>query len=161
MKVVLRHYASYGLWANTCIVERLQQEPDAVLDAPVATSFPSLRSTLLHIRDAENTWWGRITGNATSWPAETDAALHTVLLHAKRFSDAVMECEDSLLEEMRQYKDLHGNTHAQPAWQMAMHCINHSTQHRGQLITMMRSLGLKDIPANDMVVFQRLNSGPK
>jgi uncharacterized damage-inducible protein DinB len=39
---------------------------------------------------------------------------------------------------------------------MLLHCFNHSTQHRGQVITMMRTVGLVDIPANDLVVFQRL-----
>jgi uncharacterized damage-inducible protein DinB len=53
------------------------------------------------------------------------------------------------------YKDLKGNEYRQPAWQLLMHCFNHGTQHRAQLITMMRTLGSKEIPANDMVVYQR------
>jgi uncharacterized damage-inducible protein DinB len=36
-----------------------------------------------------------------------------------------------------------------------LHCFNHSTQHRGQLITMMRTLGLDRIPATDLIVYQR------
>jgi uncharacterized damage-inducible protein DinB len=43
----------------------------------------------------------------------------------------------------------------QPAWQLILHCLNHSTQHRGQLISQMRALGMEDIPANDLVVYQR------
>ena len=156
MKALLHQYAAYGLWADTRFVERLQQEPDAVLDAVVPSSFPSLRATLLHIRNAEHTWWGRITGNGTNWPAETDGSLNTVLVHSKRFSETVLQMEEDMFHEMRQYNDLHGNIHEQPVWQMVLHCVNHSTQHRGQLITMMRFLGLKDIPSNDLVVFQRL-----
>lgn len=156
MKALIQHYVAYGLWADTRFVERLQQEQDAVLDEPVPSSFPSLRATLLHIRNAEHTWWGRITGNATKWPVEADNSLRTVLVHSTRFSETVMQFEEGRFQKMRQYKDLHGNTHEQPVWQMVLHCVNHSTQHRGQLITMMRFLGLKDIPANDLVVFQRL-----
>lgn len=156
MKALLHHYASYGLWANTRFVERLQRESDAVLDAQVPSSFPSLRATLLHIRNAEHTWWGRITGNSTNWPAEEDGSLQTVLVHAERFSTTVRQYDEDVLHEMRSYQDLHGNQHQQPLWQMVLHCVNHGTQHRGQLITMMRVLGLGDIPANDLVVFQRL-----
>lgn len=155
MKALLHQYAAYGSWANERFVERLQQEPEAVLDAMVPSSFPSLRATLLHIRNAEHTWWGRITGNATAWPAEADSSLCTVLVHSKRFSETVQQLDQEVLHEMRHYKDLRGNANGQPLWQLVLHCVNHSTQHRGQLITMMHFLGLKDIPANDLVVFQR------
>ena len=40
---LIKHYADYDQWANTRLVERLQREADAVLDAPVKSSFPSLR----------------------------------------------------------------------------------------------------------------------
>jgi len=155
MKTLLDHYTDYGLWANKRFVERLLQEPEEVLDRPVPSSFPSLRATLLHIRDAEHTWWGRLTGNPTQWPAEADGAIDTVLLHGQRLRDHIVACAEEELCNQRIYSDLRGNEHRQPAWQMIMHCLNHSTQHRGQLITMMRVLGLKDIPANDLVAFQR------
>ena len=155
MKALLDHYVAYGLWADTRFVERLQHEWDVVLDAVVPSSFPSLRATLLHIRNAEHAWWGRITKQASNWPAEEDGSLSTVLAHSKGFSGAVLQMDEGMLHEMRQYQDLRGNTHEQPVWQMVLHCVNHSTQHRGQLITMMRFLGLKDIPTNDLVVFQR------
>ena len=34
-----------------------------------------------------------------------------------------------------------------PHWQMIMHCMNHSTYHRGQIITMLRELRIATIPA--------------
>jgi uncharacterized damage-inducible protein DinB len=48
--------------------------------------------------------------------------------------------------------------HRQQRWQILMHCFNHSSYHRGQLVTMMRQLDLTDIPAMDLVVFQRLQA---
>jgi uncharacterized damage-inducible protein DinB len=159
MTTTLHHFAAYGLWANTRFVERLDTVPDATLDAPVASSFPSLRATLLHIRDAEHTWWGRLTGERTNWPAEAERSVRTLLPHAQRFHDLVRSMDEAALRATRTYHDLRGNAHTQPAWMMVMHCINHGTQHRGQLITMMRSLGLDGIPANDMVVFQRALGG--
>jgi uncharacterized damage-inducible protein DinB len=33
------------------------------------------------------------------------------------------------------------------------HIFNHSTYHRGQLVTMLRQLGSKDIPATDFIAF--------
>ena len=156
---MIRHYADYGLWANTRFVERLQVEPDDVLDRPAGGSFPTLRATLLHIRDAENTWWGRLTGTPTSWPAVPETSLDSVMPVCIRFHALVTRLEEIALRSMGCYADLKGRTHQQPAWQMVLHCINHGTQHRGQLITQMRLLGLNDVPANDLVVYQRSLQG--
>ena len=156
MKELLDHYARYDHWANTRFVERLQHEPDEVLDRPVSSSFPSLRSTLLHIRDAENVWWGRLSGERTQWPAEASTEIATLLPYSERLKACVEHADEGELKRVAEYPDLRGNLHRQPVWQMLLHCFNHSTQHRGQVITLMRTLGLDNIPANDLVVFQRL-----
>jgi uncharacterized damage-inducible protein DinB len=155
MKQLLEQFADYDLWANTRFVERLQRESDAVLDRPVPNSFPNLRATMLHIRDAEHAWWCRLTGSPVRWPAEEDRALVTLLPHTQRLHALVHAMDPGALYAHHVYNDLRGNMHHQPAWMMLLHCLNHSTQHRGQLITMMRALGLSEIPANDLVVFQR------
>jgi uncharacterized damage-inducible protein DinB len=38
---------------------------------------------------------------------------------------------------------------------MLMHAFNHASYHRGQAVTIMRQLSLEEIPALDLVVFQR------
>lgn len=155
MTEIIRQYADYGLWANTRFVERLLHEPDDVLDRHAGGSFPTLRDTLLHLRDAENTWWGRLTGTPTTWPAMPERSLDTALPVFQRFHALVTGLDGETLSAIISYSDLKGRVHQQPAWQLVLHCINHGTQHRGQLITQMRLLGLGDIPANDLVVYQR------
>lgn len=152
---LLREYADYDLWANERFVQRLEREPDAILDQELRSSFPSIRSTILHIRNAEHTWWCRITGNKGSWPAEADERIGNLMKHSAILRAHVHALDEAGLLAEHTYHDLKGNAHVQPVWRMLMHCFNHSTQHRGQLITMMRSLGLDGIPANDMVVYQR------
>ncbi|MEO8590903.1 MAG: DinB family protein [Flavobacteriales bacterium] len=155
IKPLLDQYAAYDLWANTRFVQRLQREPADVLDRPVPNSFPSLRATLLHIRDAENAWRCRLTGVKAAWPAESDTSIDTLLKHSTLLRDLVLGMDGSSLASDSTYLDLRGNAHTQQAWSMLMHCFNHSTQHRGQVITLMRTLGLDEIPANDLVVYQR------
>ncbi len=152
---IIHHFVAYGAWANERFVQRFSNEPDALLDRPVDGSFPSLRATLLHIRDAEHAWLCRLRGIPHAWPAEADRSIASLLTHSRRFHDHVLGLDDASLQTVHTYSDLKGNAYQQPAWQMIMHCCNHGTQHRGQVITQMRSLGLKDIPANDLVVFQR------
>lgn len=152
---IIHEHAAYGHWATKRFVERLSREPDAVLDAPVPSSFPSLRKTLLHMRDAECAWTSRLLGEPVRWPAEASTGLDSVMRHADRFAELARGYDQAGLLAVRAYTDLKGNAHASPAWRMIMHCVNHGTQHRGQLITMMRALGLDGIPQNDLVVYQR------
>jgi uncharacterized damage-inducible protein DinB len=156
IKPLIDQLAGYNRWANTRFVERLQAEPEAVLDRPLASSFPTLRDTLLHIRDAENAWMHRLEGIApVPWPAETDRAIATLLTYSIRLEDLLRQADEDWLLSTVAYHDLRGNRHEQVRWQMVLHCINHGTQHRGQVITMMRGLVLASIPPNDLVVYQR------
>lgn len=152
---VIDQYAAYDLWANTLFVRRLDREPADVLDRTTPSSFPTLRQTLLHIRNAEHVWLQRVRNEAYTWPAEADEAIGSLLKHCARLRDHVASLDESTLAGMVQYKDLRGNGHSSPVWQMLMHCFNHSSYHRGQLVTMMRALGLDDIPASDMIAYFR------
>ncbi|MBL7957375.1 MAG: hypothetical protein JNM49_05385 [Flavobacteriales bacterium] len=152
---LLHEYADYDLWANERFVERLGRESDSVLDAHAPSSFPTLRRTLLHIRDAECAWACRIAGEPVRWPAEPSLEVVTLLAHSKRLRDLVHGMDGAALLSDRVYRDLKGNEHRSTVWRMLMHCFNHSTQHRGQIITQMRQLGLEGIPANDLIVHQR------
>lgn len=156
MVAILHEYAAYDLWANARFVERLNREPDEVLDAVVPSSFSSLRTTVLHIRDAENAWMCRIQGTEVPWPADATTDLGGLVRVCTRLHDLVYGMDEAIMQEGRGYKTLKGDPQRSTIWRMLHHCFNHSTQHRGQLITMMRSLGLTDIPANDLVVYQRM-----
>jgi len=152
---LLHEYAAYDHWATARFVERLEREPGDTLDRPATSSFPSLRGTLLHIRDAQAAWLARLHGQPVRWPAEELTTLASVMAHAARFRDHVTALPMEDLLRVCAYKDLKGTSYSQPAWQMIMHCINHSSYHRGQVVTQMRELGLEDIPRTDLVHFQR------
>ena len=156
MPPIIEQLASYNLWANTRFTERALHGPEELIDREVSSSFPSLRATLLHIRDAENAWMHRLEGIApVPWPAEADRSIETLPKYSTRLRDLVLGKDEDWLLGTVAYHDLRGNTHEQVRWQMLLHCFNHGTQHRGQLITMMRTLGMDGIPANDLVVYQR------
>jgi len=153
---LIQHYAAYDLWASTRIADRLSREPDGVLDTPVKSSFPSLRTTLMHIRNAEAAWFQRMSGIPQVWPAEPTDALDTFIKHVRVMCDYARSLSTADLLAEASYTDLKGNAHTSPRWQALMHCFNHGSYHRGQLVTMMRVLGLEGIPPMDLIVYQRL-----
>ena len=53
------------------------------------------------------------------------------------------------------YKDTRGNSHTNTHWEMIMHCMNHSTYHRGQIVTILREGGVTTIPSTDLIAYLR------
>ena len=46
-----------------------------------------------------------------------------------------------------------------PFWQMAQHVVNHASYHRGQVVTMLRQLGVPPPKSLDMIAFYRTRGG--
>lgn len=157
MKDLIYLYSAYDRWASTRIVERLQRESDSLLDRHVKSSFPSLRLTAAHIRDATGTWHERIFGAPRPAFEEDIGSLlrMSVLMH-----DAVHAQDEAQLLEAVQYANSRGQ-YVQPRWQLLMHCFNHASYHRGQLVTIMRQLDLAEVPNTDLVAYQRLLASGK
>ena len=62
LDILLKDYSTYNEWANVRITSWLKNTAMDVLEIPVASSFPSLRATLLHIWAAEDIWLNRLKG---------------------------------------------------------------------------------------------------
>ena len=153
MKVLIHQCAAYDLWANTRIVERLQRENDNMFGRHVKSSFPALGLTIMHIRDATNTWMGRIFGE----PEEgLDDSIGSLLKVSVGMNDKVQALDEEGLHEIIRYANTKCEKFAQPRWQLLMHCFNHSSCHRGQVVTIMRQLDMTDIPTTDLIAYQRL-----
>lgn len=160
MKSILENHTAYNLWANTRVTGLLR-ENSSLLDKEVKSSFPSLRKTLYHIWGAEELWWKRLHGESLSkvpamdFDGSFDEAVNHFLSVSKNFAMLAVERDEKFFQLPNTYKDTRGNTWTNLHWQMIFHCTNHSTFHRGQIITMLRELGVTAIPATDMIVFYR------
>jgi uncharacterized damage-inducible protein DinB len=162
MKQNILNYARYNLWANKGLVELFQQQPDALPDQPVISSFPSIRETLLHLWSVEVVWMDRLKGiSPANFPAQTftgsNAALYNNLLASSR---ALIELVESSADEFFT-TPIEFIFLASPATQHQIpqdifhHLFNHQTMHRGQLITMGRQLGITAFPRTDYIVWVR------
>jgi uncharacterized damage-inducible protein DinB len=56
------------------------------------------------------------------------------------------------LRRVVRYVNLRGAAYSYPLWQMMHHVVNHSTYHRGQVVTMLRQLGATQ-PSTDFLIF--------
>jgi len=161
MKELLMQYASYNIWANKQMIDAISQLPVSQVDQEIISSFPSLRKTVYHTWAAEYVWLQRL--QMVSVPVWVAADF------AGSFSDACMEWErvsaalaayiarqtDNSLKEKIHYHDLRNNPHTTSVFDMLLHVFNHATYHRGQLVTMLRQLSVKEIPGTDFIAFVR------
>lgn len=158
MKDILVTYTNYNLWANKKILDLLS-ENISLIDKEVKSSFPSLRKTIHHIWFAEEIWYKRLHGESLTSLAErtNDFAAFTknLLARSQSFIDAVKNNDEKYLQTPNTYKAIVGTPFTNPQWEMIMHCMNHSTYHRGQIVTMLREFGVTTIPATDMIVYLR------
>ncbi|HMX78573.1 MAG TPA: DinB family protein, partial [Chitinophagaceae bacterium] len=62
---------------------------------------------------------------------------------------------DISLEHTIQYYNTKKENFKQPVWQIVLHVVNHSTYHRGQLINMLRQVGVEKLPHTDFIYWTR------
>lgn len=166
MRKILAEYTSYNLWANTRIAHLLKTVSPEILDLDVANSFSSLRKTVYHIWDAEFIWLERLQGNSINfWPSskiDSVEPIDSFLITSANFEHFVSSKSELFFEQITNYQNVKGEKFGQPNYQIVQHCMNHSSFHRGQIITTLREFEAKKVinhplsyPSTDLVTFYR------
>ena len=162
MKKLLTNYTVYNLWANERICKKASLDL-SLLDLETKSSFNTVRKTLLHIWDAETIWYKRLKDESLrTWPAENydgsfDEFSKEFLNGSDLFCRFVAGKNEEELSEVLKYKSLSGVDFATPISDIILHCMNHSTFHRGQIYTMMRTVGITELQSIDYITFTREN----
>jgi uncharacterized damage-inducible protein DinB len=161
MKKILLQYASYNVWANQRIVDCITNLSDDQIRREVNSSFKSIYATMVHLWDVESIWWQRMKlQEQQEWPGvnfngsvlELGANL---MKQSKQWKEWVDLATDAALEHEFIYRNSKKEQFKQPVYEALMHLFNHQTYHRGQLVTMMRQVGVEVIPGTDLISFSR------
>ena len=158
---MLKDYASFNLWANAKMVNWLQTKPLELMEREVPSSFPTLHLTLLHIWGAEEIWLERLRGIPPTtflfqtFQGTTADVFEGVLAMSQRFAEYTHALSEADLQEAVAFRLFNGNEDTRPRYEMIHHCLNHSTYHRGQIVTIARNLGLTDPPPTDFMQYLR------
>lgn len=152
----LQDMAAYNLWAITRLTGWLQSKPAALLETAAASSFPGIKATLQHILEVERGWLGHLQQVPTGMQ-ELDGNLEQVLEnlveHAGAFNDYVQSLTEEELQEHCYCNILFIGEICRPRFEIIQHCLNHSTYHRGQVVTIGHQVGLKDAPMTDYMFY--------
>lgn len=161
MKELLTDYIKYNIWANERICKVFASLTPALLDKEVKSSFNTLRKTIYHIWGAEWIWYQRLHGvNPTSFPDDTfkgDFAEFQLefLQQSGKYFVYISNATDKELSKELTHTNMKGDKFSNKISNILIHLMNHSTYHRGQIVTMLRNLGVTQIPSTDFIAYIR------
>jgi len=154
-------HLSYNLWANERIGHLLMAQDDKVLYAEQKSSFTSLAKTVLHLWDAEMVWFSRVQGNSPSeWPSKKFSGGKPEMLKGwiNTSTDLLQWVKEKNVEFLREpisYKSMKGDKYENTMEEILFHLINHGTYHRGQIITLLREVGVNQLVSTDLITWFR------
>lgn len=159
MKKLIADYTEYNLWANTRICSFCTQVDEALLDKKFDSSFPTIKLTLQHIWAAENIYYNRFHGLPTNnldaevFKGDFNALQEGILAQSGKLREFYHSLTDEKIEQLIKYTNTAGAEISLPLSEIMLHCVNHSTYHRGQLINLLRRVGFKDFISNDLITY--------
>ncbi len=160
IKELLLKYALYSRWAHKRLLDLIITIGPEQQHANISSSFNSLYKTVFHIWVAESLWLGRLNQNPIKisgdpFNGKMEKLTESLEIVDQQWVDWFSSKEDFRLKEKIQYQNLAGQSFNQPYDLLLIHVFNHNTYHNGQLVTMLRALGVTQIPATDFIAWAR------
>jgi len=161
MKDLLSQLATYNIWANQKLLEVILGLPEEKQRQELPSSFRSLYTTVFHMWDAESIWWQRmklherIIRPSDNFNSSMRDVANGLLQQNQQWQQWVSTTTEPILDHVFQYYSFQKESFKQPIFQMLLHVFNHGTYHRGQLVNMLRQLGIEKIPPTDFIVWSR------
>lgn len=169
--VDVRNLFDYTEWANELAMDAAGRLSDMDLRRDFGISHKSIFGTLGHMAGAEWIWLERWNGRSPAkteawalWTPESCEDLETLKVRwadvIRRRTQLISALDEERLAAELAYKLLSGDPSSMPLVDQMRHVANHATMHRGQVVGMIRQLGLEP-PSTDLLFYLRREISPK
>jgi uncharacterized damage-inducible protein DinB len=163
--VDVRSLFDYTEWANGLALNAAAELSADNLHRDFSISHRSILGTLTHMAGAEwiwlERWHGRSPAKAEAWSLWTPEACPDLATLNERWREVIdrragliSELDESRLPEEMSFKLLSGDPNSIRLVDQMHHVANHSTMHRGQVVGMIRQMGIAP-PSTDMLFYLR------
>ncbi len=167
----IRHLFDYTEWANDLALAAAAKLPDEDLRRDVAISHNSIFGTLLHMAAAEwiwlERWHGRSPTRDEAWPQWMPETCPDLSVLKERWQEIIDRrgalisgLDETRLAAELPFKLLSGDPNSMRLVDQMQHAANHATMHRGQVVGMIRQLGIEP-PSTDLLFYLRREISPK
>jgi uncharacterized damage-inducible protein DinB len=161
----VRHLFDYTEWANGLALNAAAELTEENLRRDFNISHVSILGTLTHMAGAEWIWLERWLGNSPpkkeAWSLWTNESCPDLATLNERWRDVIdrrahflCEVDESRLAADLPFKLLSGDPSSLPLVDQLHHVANHSTMHRGQVVGLIRQIGLAP-PSTDLLFYLR------
>jgi uncharacterized damage-inducible protein DinB len=150
----------YNLWADLRTLDSCSQLTSEQFTRTLTSSFSSVRDTVAHLYGAEWVWNERINGRSPTALLSGSMFPDLPAVRAKLeemdryYIEYVSKLTPKDLDRVIHYKGLNGDEFSNPLWQSLHQLTNHASYHRGQVVTMLRQLGVKPV-STDLIGYYR------
>jgi len=167
----IRQLFDYTEWANELAMDAANNLSDEQLQRDFGISHGSIFGTLTHMAGAEWIWLQRWHGRSPSkaeawslWTPESCGDLATLNDRWDEVSDRRAQLISSLNEDKLaadlSFNLLSGDRSSMRLVDQMRHVANHATMHRGQVVGMIRQMGIEP-PSTDLLFYLRRDISPK
>ncbi len=148
----------YTLWADRQILGVVRQVGTEDLNRDAGVSFGSILGTMAHILGAQRMWLSRFAGAGLDRvPSIEDFPTLPAWIVGWEETAAGLEAflaslSDEQLAAPVTWRNSRGQSFTRPLWQPVLQLINHSTYHRGQVVSLLRQMGYT-APSTDLIYY--------
>jgi uncharacterized damage-inducible protein DinB len=159
-----RFLLGFNRWANARLLGAVAALSPAEFTRDLRSSFPTVRDTLVHVLWAEWLWLERCLGRSPKSVLDPVdfPALETIRTQWRPVEEGwvalLAQADEAELRRVVTYTNRKGEEWRYPVADVLRHVVNHSTFHRGQLVTMLRQLGAVP-PTTDLLVYVDMGGG--
>ena len=161
----VKHLFDYTEWANSLAFAAAAKLSDEDLRREVKISHGSIFGTLLHMAGAEWIWLERWHGRSPAgpeawslWKTESCPDLATLSTRwqdvAERRAAFINQLDEPRLSAELPFTLLSGDPNSMRLVDQMQHVANHATLHRGQVVGLIRQLGITP-PSTDLLFYLR------
>lgn len=155
----VRELFDYNAWADRRMFDAVAQLPTEQYMRDLKSSFGGIHGTLAHIVGAEQLWLSRWRGVPASLLKGSDvgslAGLRKIWDGVEADRTAFLRgLTDQTLDSPITIRPTGGGEFVHTLLQTLQHTVDHSSYHRGQIVTMLRQLGVKP-PSAGLMGFYR------
>lgn len=155
--------AEFSNWADNRVIEWLSQITDEQWDQVAISSFESIRDTAVHIASAKKIWldfWTKVPNPvylSSGFTGTREELLNIWMTTSIDFRYFIENYPVENYTDKIPVKKPNGDLCVMEFQKTFPHMINHSTYHRGQLVTLLRQSGFTKLSNTDLFTYYAIN----
>lgn len=149
----------HNRWANLRLVETCKGLNDEQLDAAIVGGYGSIRDTLQHIARSEHSYCYRIrTGESSGQSSgKPPMSVQEIAESLAESGQGLIDLAGGVGADETVVVDWRGTPRAVPKTIFLTQAINHATEHRAQILTILTQLGVEPPSLDAWTFFDEMN----